>query len=570
MQEIEEDSKNGRAKTQGKHKRNSGQRKHPLTYWFPSAWVSWSLKLVTLLWKKLVDGELNPSFGVIFKLFSQQETLKDFWRNQNVVLLIDEAQDLNDVQLFVLEQWSCPKIYVGDPNQQIYAWRGCRDGLATLPPSATRFKLTQSFRFDSEIATVGDTFLQTLKVSNTLTVPRLLGRGLCYMPDNRHQEDHPSAVPIVIRDSDDDDDEEEEYADFFHDIIQANDDDNVDDFCLNTLPYESDRGTPQPQATEILQTTLASGSYEGVLPRTVLCRMNITVFQVVLGEVQNGMKRVIHVQPPSKMQRVLSILCGLLPLVPLLAASSADKNRQQHLGNPSSFEDNMSDNSQPVSSQTNSPRMLNESLGKDVPHPIKEIWRDGVSSFKELLKKVNNRSPDAAQYLIALQDLAARYGATVESIKQAVGRIRSFITDCEGKKKYDLLVTTVHQSKGLEYDAVEVANDIFNPRDRDSTCKLWYTSTQEEINCLYVAATRARQCLILPKHPFKWWQDNIIASRFVLRSGLECSSCRQSDIICFTALDRQGRSIPQTPIYCKCCAPTNKYLWLSVLQGKLM
>ncbi|MCU1323454.1 MAG: helicase, superfamily [Acidobacteriaceae bacterium] len=44
-------------------------------------------------------------------------------------ILVDEAQDLNPVLLAILRRVACPVIYVGDPYQQIYEWRGAAQSM---------------------------------------------------------------------------------------------------------------------------------------------------------------------------------------------------------------------------------------------------------------------------------------------------------------------------------------------------------------------------------------------------------------------------------------------------------
>ena len=63
------------------------------------------------------------------------------------VLLVDEAQDTNPAMLDVfLRQKKTTKIIVGDPHQQIYAFRGAVNALDLVRPDVT-YHLTQSFRF---------------------------------------------------------------------------------------------------------------------------------------------------------------------------------------------------------------------------------------------------------------------------------------------------------------------------------------------------------------------------------------------------------------------------------------
>lgn len=68
----------------------------------------------------------------------------------------------------------------------------------------------------------------------------------------------------------------------------------------------------------------------------------------------------------------------------------------------------------------------------------------------------------------------------------------------KGGNKYDVLLTTAHKSKGMEWDIVEIANDfnldlIFNQDERN----------QQEVNLFYVACTRAIKELHLPSDVYK-------------------------------------------------------------------
>lgn len=65
-------------------------------------------------------------------------------------ILFDEAQDADPIMTTVLTSQSCQVIYVGDPYQQIYSFRGAVNVMQLLEvPEA---QLTQSFRFGDELA----------------------------------------------------------------------------------------------------------------------------------------------------------------------------------------------------------------------------------------------------------------------------------------------------------------------------------------------------------------------------------------------------------------------------------
>jgi superfamily I DNA/RNA helicase len=75
--------------------------------------------------------------------------------------MVDEAQDLNPVILGVLRSMQCPVIYVGDPYQQIYEWRGAINAMEQVV-SRHRVLLSQSFRFGKAIADAASVIIRQL------------------------------------------------------------------------------------------------------------------------------------------------------------------------------------------------------------------------------------------------------------------------------------------------------------------------------------------------------------------------------------------------------------------------
>ncbi|MEV1248700.1 UvrD-helicase domain-containing protein [Nonomuraea sp. NPDC050022] len=72
-------------------------------------------------------------------------------------ILLDEAQDTNPVLEEVFLAQDAQRVCVGDPAQQIYAWRDARDVMTSFP--AEHLHLTQSFRFGPQIAAVANRWL---------------------------------------------------------------------------------------------------------------------------------------------------------------------------------------------------------------------------------------------------------------------------------------------------------------------------------------------------------------------------------------------------------------------------
>lgn len=65
-------------------------------------------------------------------------------------IMFDEAQDADPIMRSILEKQKCQIIYVGDPYQQIYSWRGAVNAMQSI--NAQTCYLSQSFRFGPQLA----------------------------------------------------------------------------------------------------------------------------------------------------------------------------------------------------------------------------------------------------------------------------------------------------------------------------------------------------------------------------------------------------------------------------------
>lgn len=83
-------------------------------------------------------------------------------------ILLDEAQDTNDVVLGLLEKQACQIVYVGDRHQQIYEWRGAVNALDKVQ-ATSECQLSKSFRFGQEIAEVANSALRLLGERTRIT-----------------------------------------------------------------------------------------------------------------------------------------------------------------------------------------------------------------------------------------------------------------------------------------------------------------------------------------------------------------------------------------------------------------
>ncbi len=104
-----------------------------------------------------------------------------------------------------------------------------------------------------------------------------------------------------------------------------------------------------------------------------------------------------------------------------------------------------------------------------------------------------------AELAIFLQ-LIELYG---ESLPEQLQRLRRHTEQCQTSSQADIIFSTVHRAKGMEYDAVKLLPDFITTKKIDKQLEdpktLEPDRIREEINLLYVALTRSRGWLELPE-----------------------------------------------------------------------
>jgi ATP-dependent exoDNAse (exonuclease V) beta subunit len=106
-------------------------------------------KLLINMWDKSLEHELI-TFDSIRKMVEMNHWCKDYLDNKYDMIFIDESQDFDNTMLkILLEDTTIPKIFVGDPKQAIYEWKGCINAFDKLPESALTLEFYSTFRVGS-------------------------------------------------------------------------------------------------------------------------------------------------------------------------------------------------------------------------------------------------------------------------------------------------------------------------------------------------------------------------------------------------------------------------------------
>lgn len=108
-----------------------GEKKHPL---------------LEKLWTKVLCNDFH-TFDSIKKIVQLKRYCNDYIDKKYDMIFIDEAQDFDDIMLSILlTDTTIPKVFVGDPRQAIYEWRGCINAFEKLPETALTIEFYSTFR----------------------------------------------------------------------------------------------------------------------------------------------------------------------------------------------------------------------------------------------------------------------------------------------------------------------------------------------------------------------------------------------------------------------------------------
>lgn len=99
-------------------------------------------------------------------------------------------------------------------------------------------------------------------------------------------------------------------------------------------------------------------------------------------------------------------------------------------------------------------------------------------------------------------EIVREYGNEIPSI---IKTIKSKHVENDEKEKAEMIFSTVHRCKGMEYDAIQIVNDFITEEKLEKlkadvkTGEISVSKMNEEINLLYVAVTRTKNSIHIPE-----------------------------------------------------------------------
>lgn len=130
--------------------------------------------------------------------------------------------------------------------------------------------------------------------------------------------------------------------------------------------------------------------------------------------------------------------------------------------------------------------------------------------IKDKMIKTMKNIAELEDYIEKTEEL--QLGMMVEIVKEYGNEIPNIIkaikekhVEKEEKEKAEMIFSTVHRCKGMEYDAIQLVNDFISEEKleklkEDKKKGLNLPKLNEEINLLYVAITRTRNSIHIPEN----------------------------------------------------------------------
>lgn len=409
------------------------------------------------------------------KLMDAAPEIADYYRKRFQHTLVDEYQDTNVLQAKIVDSMTANHqiMAVGDDAQCIYSWRGANfDNILNFSdrhPGTQILRIETNYRSTPEILTLANSVIQNRT-----------SRGF----DKELRPHKPSSQKPYV--------------------VQTMDTREQAQFVIKRIQGLLDEGRPACQIAILYRAHFHALDMQMELSRAGMA------YQITSGvrffEQAHIKDMVAHLRIVYNPSDAVSFH-RLFMLLPKIGAKTSEKLYNLTATTAKKKEIDFID------------ALALEEIVKKVPAAAKRDWESLAISLRDMKDTNENGTPDEvvslgidgwygpylqgeyANYLNRLEDLkslvgfAERYESMQELIAQ-ITLLSSEITD-RGDQNADesIRLTTVHQAKGLEFDAVFVigAADNFFPIRR----AIEEGDTEEERRLFYVAVTRAREELYL-------------------------------------------------------------------------
>lgn len=123
-------------------------------------------KTYSVIWQAIKEGDIEYTHDAYLREFIENEVVVNKLTSHYDAVFIDEAQDLNPMTFGMLKKITKTQIFVGDPNQAIYAFNDCINIFNELKFDKM-FHLSETFRCVSDIVDKANILLNKIGRKDT-------------------------------------------------------------------------------------------------------------------------------------------------------------------------------------------------------------------------------------------------------------------------------------------------------------------------------------------------------------------------------------------------------------------
>ncbi len=159
---------------------------------------------------------------------------------------------------------------------------------------------------------------------------------------------------------------------------------------------------------------------------------------------------------------------------------------------------------------------INKLRPKDAVRFIK-IELEYLNYLERMQDEGRNNMSNSLHILEILEEIGS-YCANIKEFIEKINNLRNVIKNASENKGADVIVTTIHSAKGLEYDCVYMIDNIegeFPSEKRNMSDEEYEKLIEEERRIFYVGMTRAKKTLniIVPGNPSMFVKELIQANK---------------------------------------------------------
>ena len=405
-------------------------------------------------------------------LNSGSTSTKQFKDRKNDMFFFDEAQDMNPVIVKLLaDQEGIQKVYVGDSNQAIYAFRGAVDELNNVK-NAKELYLTQTFRFGAKLAGVGNRFLTLLNSKNKVV-------GKPGEDDGEIVENMEDPTAIIARSNGG-------VIDSVFDLLAKGKNPGLNlETYYKAMSYAksaawliaANKGTPAYKKPKLHEDLAGFQNWNEVLKA------------VQDGKSVGGAMYMVRLLRDRKM--TIKELVDKLNSITPIRGTGFRTDPYVPVGKEA-----LADG---ITGELGTGRTNSGFKGK-LTYTIKDgvISFQNSKSYKDFLLKDFTYNPEKFSFEKAFGK------EQEEEILDLINDVRRWVQNYPPRIPIDAEIITAHKSKGKEWDRVKLFDDFKQPEINDEG--EMQLPDPEELRISYVAATRAKKAIDIGEN-LKWIYD---------------------------------------------------------------